>query len=221
MSNEKITLENLFNLLNSVPSADRQAVIEVVYQAAKSKIDELVENYNQVYGFFDQLTAFAVATGEKFNVKKPKRLDFNKINEFYTDESSEKELGSSENKQNLEEHPEQAPESAPETEPQKEEQATQSSESDKSESNVGDGEPKSEGKKVDPESEPKAEDDDEKTGETEVQKNQLSDEELRNNFVSKLESYGCKLSPELASSLAIDELEKMLNKFKPKQANAA
>lgn len=213
MSNEKITLENLFNLLNSVPSADRQAVIEVVYQAAKSKIDELVENYNQVYGFFDQLTAFAVATGEKFNVKKPKRLDFNKINEFYTDESSEKELGSSENKQNLEEHPEPAPEEA-----QKDEQATQSSESDKAEHN--DGEPKSEGKKVDPESEPKAEDD-EKTGETEKQKTQLSDEELRNNFVSELESYGCKLSPELASSLAIDELEKMLNKFKPKQANAA
>lgn len=218
MSNEKITLENLFNLLNSVPSADRQAVIEVVYQAAKSKIDELVENYNQVYGFFEQLTAFAVATGEKFNVKKPKRLDFNKIHEFYVDEPSQKELGSSENKQNLEDHPEPAPESAPDTKPQKEEQATQSSESDNSEPNVG--EPKSEGEKVGPESETKAEDD-EKTGETEDQKPQLSDEELRNNFVSKLASFGCKLDPELASSLSIENLENMLNTFKHNQANAA
>lgn len=110
-SNEKITLENLFNLLNSVPSADRQAVIEVVYKAAKSKIDELIENYNQVYGFFDQLTAFAVATGEQFNVKKPKRLDFNKIQDFYVNESTDQNLGSNEQNQNVEEHPEPASES--------------------------------------------------------------------------------------------------------------
>ena len=37
-SNEKITLENLFNLLNSVPSADRQAVIEVVYKIGRAHV---------------------------------------------------------------------------------------------------------------------------------------------------------------------------------------
>lgn len=216
-SNEKITLENLFNLLNSVPSADRQAVIEVVYKAAKSKIDELVENYNQVYGFFDQLTAFAVATGEQFNVKKPKRLDYNKIHEFYVDEPSQKDLGSSEEKQALEEHQEPAPETVPETEPQKEEQTTQSSGSDETAPKVE--EPKPEGE-VAPVSEPKVEED-KKTDETHEQKTQLSDEELRNNFVSELEKYGCKLLPELASSFAIEELENMLNKCKTKQANAA
>lgn len=52
-------------------------------------------------------------------------------------------------------------------------------------------------------------------------KTQLSDEELRNNFVAELESFGCKLPPELASSFAIEELENMLNKCKTKQANVA
>lgn len=217
-SNEKITLENLFNLLNSVPSADRQAVIEVVYQAAKSKIDDLIENYNQIYGFFDQLTAFAVATGEQFNVKKPKRLDFNKIQDFYVNESTDQNLGSNEQNQNVEVHPEPAPESVTESEPQKEEQTTQSSEADEADPKVE--EPKPEGEKVAPESEPKVEDGN-KTDETEEQKTQLSDEELRKNFVSELESYGCKFPPEIASSFAIEELEKMLNKCKSKQANAA
>lgn len=217
-SNEKITLENLFNLLNSVPSADRQAVIEVVYKAAKSKIDDLIENYNQVYGFFDQLTAFAVATGEQFNVKKPKRLDFNKIQDFYVNESTDEVLGSNEDHQNLEEHQEPAPESVTESETQKEENATQLSGSDETDPKVE--EPKPEGEKVAPESEPKVEDD-KKTDETEEQKTQLSDEELRNNFVAELESFGCKLPPELASSFAIEELENMLNKCKTKQANVA
>lgn len=218
-SNEKITLENLFNLLNSVPSADRQAVIEVVYQAAKSKIDDLIENYNQIYGFFDQLTAFAVATGEQFNVKKPKRLDFNKIQDFYVNESTDEVLGSNEDHQNLEEHQEPAPESVTESETQNEEEnTTQPSQSDDTDPKIE--EPKPEGEKVAPESEPKV-DDDKKTDETEEQKTQLSDDELRNNFVSELESYGCKLAPELASSLAIENLENMLNKFKPKQSNAA
>ena len=217
-SNEKITLENLFNLLNSVPSADRQAVIEVVYQAAKSKIDDLIENYNQIYGFFDQLTAFAVATGEQFNVKKPKRLDFNKIQDFYVNESTDQNLGSNEQNQNVEVHPEPAPESVTESETQKEEQTTQSSETDEADPKVE--EPKPEGEKVSPESEPKVEDGN-KTDETEEQKTQLSDEELRNNFVAELESFGCKLPPELASSFAIEELENMLNKCKTKQANVA
>lgn len=217
-SNEKITLENLFNLLNSVPSADRQAVIEVVYKAAKSKIDELIENYNQVYGFFDQLTAFAVATGEQFNVKKPKRLDFNKIQDFYVNESTDEVLGSNEDHQNLEEHQEPAPESVTESETQKEENATQLSGSDETDPKVE--EPKHEGEKSDTESETKSEDD-KKTDETEEQKTQLSDEELRNNFVAELESFGCKLPPELVSSFAIEELENMLNKCKTKQANVA
>lgn len=219
-SNEKITLENLFNLLNSVPSADRQAVIEVVYQAAKSKIDDLIENYNQIYGFFDQLTAFAVATGEQFNVKKPKRLDFNKIQDFYVNESTDEVLGSNEDHQNLEEHQEPAPESVTESETQNEEEnTTQPSQSDDTDPKVE--EPKPEGEKVDPESELKVEDD-KKTDENDEQKTQLSDEELRNNFVSELEKYGCKLDPELASSLAIENLENMLNTFnKLKQANAA
>lgn len=217
-SNEKITLENLFNLLNSVPSADRQAVIEVVYKAAKSKIDELIENYNQVYGFFDQLTAFAVATGEQFNVKKPKRLDFNKIQDFYVNESTDEVLGSNEDHQNLEEHQEPAPESVTESETQKEENATQLSGSDETDPKVE--EPKHEGEKSDTESETKSEDD-KKTDETHEQKTQLSDQELRNNFVAELESFGCKLLPELASSFAIEELENMLNKCKTKQANVA
>ena len=218
-SNEKITLENLFNLLNSVPSADRQTVIEVVYQAAKSKIDDLIENYNQVYGFFDQLTAFAVATGEQFNVKKPKRLDFNKIQDFYVNESTDEVLGSNEDHQNLEEHQEPAPESVTESETQNEEEnTTQPSQSDDTDPKVE--EPKPEGEKVAPESELKVEDD-KKTDENDEQKTQLSDEELRNNFVSELEKYGCKLDPELASSLAIENLENMLNTFKLKQANAA
>ena len=218
-SNEKITLENLFNLLNSVPSADRQAVIEVVYQAAKSKIDDLIENYNQIYGFFDQLTAFAVATGEQFNVKKPKRLDFNKIQDFYVNESTDEVLGSNEDHQNLEEHQEPAPESVTESETQNEEEnTTQPSQSDDTDPKVE--EPKPEGEKVAPESELKVEDD-KKTDENDEQKTQLSDEELRNNFVSELEKYGCKLDPELASSLAIENLENMLNTFKLKQANAA
>lgn len=217
-SNEKITLENLFNLLNSVPSADRQAVIEVVYKAAKRKIDDLIENYNQVYGFFDQLTAFAVATGEQFNVKKPKRLDFNKIQDFYVNESTDEVLGSNEDHQNLEEHQEPATESVTESETQKEENATQLSQSDETDPKVE--EPKPDGEKVAPESEPKVEDD-KKTDETEEQKTQLSDEELRNNFVAELESFGCKLPPELASSFAIEELENMLNKCKTKQANVA
>ena len=186
-SNEKITLENLFNLLNSVPSADRQAVIEVVYKAAKSKIDDLIENYNQVYGFFDQLTAFAVATGEQFNVKKPKRLDFNKIQDFYVNESTDEVLGSNEDHQNLEEHQEPAPESVTESETQKEENATQLFGSDETDPKVE--EPKHEGEKSDTESETKSEDD-KKTDETEEQKTQLSDEELRNNFVAELEKIG-------------------------------
>lgn len=218
-SNEKITLENLFNLLNSVPSADRQAVIEVVYKAAKSKIDELIESYNQVYGFFDQLTAFAVATGEQFNVKKPKRLDFNKIQDFYVNESTDEVLGSNEDHQNLEEHQEPAPESVTESETQKEEEnATQPSQSDETDPKVE--EPKPEGEKSDTESETKSEDD-KKTDETEEQKTQLSDEELRKNLVSELEKYGCKLAPDSASSIEIEKLENMLNTFKPKQANAA
>lgn len=217
-SNEKITLENLFNLLNSVPSADRQAVIEVVYKAAKSKIDELIENYNQVYGFFDQLTAFAVATGEQFNVKKPKRLDFNKIQDFYVNESTDEVLGSNEDHQNLEEHQEPAPESVTESETQKEENATQLSGSDETDPKVE--EPKHEGEKVAPESEPKVEDD-KNNDESDEKKTELTNEELRRNLISELQSIGINLSSEVATNSTLENLENMLNTFKPKQSNAA
>lgn len=217
-SNEKITLENLFNLLNSVPSADRQAVIEVVYKAAKSKIDELIENYNQVYGFFDQLTAFAVATGEQFNVKKPKRLDFNKIQDFYVNESTDEVLGSNEDHQNLEEHQEPAPESVTESETQKEENATQLSGSDETDPKVE--EPKPEGEKVAPESEPKVEDD-KNNDESDEKKTELTNEELRRNLISELQSIGINLSSEVATNSTLENLENMLNTFKPKQSNAA
>lgn len=217
-SNEKITLENLFNLLNSVPSADRQAVIEVVYKAAKSKIDELVENYNQVYGFFDQLTAFAVATGEQFNVKKPKRLDFNKIQDFYVNEPTDEVLGSNEDHQNLEEHQKPAPESVTESETQKEEQTTQSSEADESDPKVE--EPNPEGEKVAPESEPKVEDD-KNNDESDKKKTELTNEELRRNLISELQSIGINLSSEVATNSTLENLENMLNTFKPKQSNAA
>lgn len=217
-SNEKITLENLFNLLNSVPSADRQAVIEVVYKAAKSKIDELIENYNQVYGFFDQLTAFAVATGEQFNVKKPKRLDFNKIQDFYVNESTDEVLGSNEDHQNLEEHQEPAPESVTESETQKEDNATQLSQSDETDPKVE--EPKPEGEKVAPESEPKVEDD-KNNDESDEKKTELTNEELRRNLISELQSIGINLSSEVATNSTLENLENMLNTFKPKQSNAA
>lgn len=217
-SNEKITLENLFNLLNSVPSADRQAVIEVVYQAAKRKIDELIENYNQIYGFFDQLTAFAVATGEQFNVKKPKRLDFNKIQDFYVNESTDEVLGSNEDHQNLEEHQEPAPESVTESETQKEEQTTQSSEADESDPKVE--EPNPEGEKLAPESEPKVEDD-KNNDESDKKKTELTNEELRRNLISELQSIGINLSSEVATNSTLENLENMLNTFKPKQSNAA
>lgn len=217
-SNEKITLENLFNLLNSVPSADRQAVIEVVYKAAKSKIDDLIENYNQVYGFFDQLTAFAVATGEQFNVKKPKRLDFNKIQDFYVNESTDEVLGSNEDHQNLEEHQEPAPESVTESETQKEENATQLSQSDETDPKVE--EPKPEGEKVAPESEPKVEDD-KNNDESDEKKTELTNEELRRNLISELQSIGINLSSEVATNSTLENLENMLNTFKPKQSNAA
>ena len=217
-SNEKITLENLFNLLNSVPSADRQAVIEVVYQAAKRKIDELIENYNQIYGFFDQLTAFAVATGEQFNVKKPKRLDFNKIQDFYVNESTDEVYGSNEDHQNLEEHQEPAPESVTESETQKEENATQLSQSDETDPKVE--EPKPEGEKVAPESEPKVEDD-KNNDESDEKKTELTNEELRRNLISELQSIGINLSSEVATNSTLENLENMLNTFKPKQSNAA
>lgn len=217
-SNEKITLENLFNLLNSVPSADRQAVIEVVYQAAKRKIDELIENYNQIYGFFDQLTAFAVATGEQFNVKKPKRLDFNKIQDFYVNESTDEVLGSNEDHQNLEEHQEPAPESVTESETQKKENATQLSQSDETDPKVE--EPKPEGEKVAPESEPKVEDD-KNNDESDEKKTELTNEELRRNLISELQSIGINLSSEVATNSTLENLENMLNTFKPKQSNAA
>ncbi len=217
-SNEKITLENLFNLLNSVPSADRQAVIEVVYQAAKRKIDELIENYNQIYGFFDQLTAFAVATGEQFNVKKPKRLDFNKIQDFYVNESTDEVLGSNEDHHNLEEHQEPAPESVTESETQKEENATQLSQSDETDPKVE--EPKPEGEKVAPESEPKVEDD-KNNDESDEKKTELTNEELRRNLISELQSIGINLSSEVATNSTLENLENMLNTFKPKQSNAA
>lgn len=217
-SNEKITLENLFNLLNSVPSADRQAVIEVVYQAAKRKIDELIENYNQIYGFFDQLTAFAVATGEQFNVKKPKRLDFNKIQDFYVNESTDQNLGSNEQNQNVEVHPEPAPESVTESETQKEENATQLSQSDETDPKVE--EPKPEGEKVAPESEPKVEDD-KNNDESDEKKTELTNEELRRNLISELQSIGINLSSEVATNSTLENLENMLNTFKPKQSNAA
>lgn len=217
-SNKKITLENLFNLLNSVPSADRQAVIEVVYKAAKSKIDDLIENYNQVYGFFDQLTAFAVATGEQFNVKKPKRLDFNKIQDFYVNESTDEVLGSNEDHQNLEEHQEPAPESVTESETQKEENATQLSQSDETDPKVE--EPKPEGEKVAPESEPKVEDD-KNNDESDEKKTELTNEELRRNLISELQSIGINLSSEVATNSTLENLENMLNTFKPKQSNAA
>lgn len=217
-SNEKITLENLFNLLNSVPSADRQAVIEVVYQAAKRKIDELIENYNQIYGFFDQLTAFAVATGEQFNVKKPKRLDFNKIQDFYVNESTDEVLGSNEDHQNLEEHQEPAPESVTESETQKEENATQLSQSDETDPKVE--EPKPEGEKVAPESEPKVKDD-KNNDESDEKKTELTNEELRRNLISELQSIGINLSSEVATNSTLENLENMLNTFKPKQSNAA
>lgn len=217
-SNEKITLENLFNLLNSVPSADRQAVIEVVYQAAKSKIDDLIENYNQIYGFFDQLTAFAVATGEQFNVKKPKRLDFNKIQDFYVNESTDQNLGSNEQNQNVEVHPEPAPESVTESETQKEENATQLSQSDETDPKVE--EPKHEGEKVAPESEPKVEDD-KNNDESDEKKTELTNEELRRNLISELQSIGINLSSEVATNSTLENLENMLNTFKPKQSNAA
>lgn len=216
-SNEKITLENLFNLLNSVPSADRQAVIEVVYQAAKRKIDELIENYNQIYGFFDQLTAFAVATGEQFNVKKPKRLDFNKIQDFYVNESTDEVLGSNEDHQNLEEHQEPAPESVTESETQKEENATQLSQSDETDPKVE--EPKPEGEKSDTESESKSEDD--KNRDDSDEKTELTNEELRRNLISELQSIGINLSSEVATNSTLENLENMLNTFKPKQSNAA
>lgn len=217
-SNKKITLENLFNLLNSVPSADRQAVIEVVYKAAKSKIDDLIENYNQVYGFFDQLTAFAVATGEQFNVKKPKRLDFNKIQDFYVNESTDEVLGSNEDHQNLEEHQEPAPESVTESETQKDENATQLSQSDETDPKVE--EPKPEGEKVAPESEPKVEDD-KNNDESDEKKTELTNEELRRNLISELQSIGINLSSEVATNSTLENLENMLNTFKPKQSNAA
>ena len=217
-SNEKITLENLFNLLNSVPSADRQAVIEVVYQAAKSKIDDLIENYNQIYGFFDHLTAFAVATGEQFNVKKPKRLDFNKIQDFYVNESTDQNLGSNEQNQNVEVHPEPAPESVTESETQKEENATQLSQSDETDPKVE--EPKHEGEKVAPESEPKVEDD-KNNDESDEKKTEPTNEELRRNLISELQSIGINLSSEVATNSTLENLENMLNTFKPKQSNAA
>lgn len=216
-SNEKITLENLFNLLNSVPSADRQAVIEVVYKAAKSKIDDLIENYNQVYGFFDQLTAFAVATGEQFNVKKPKRLDFNKIQDFYVNESTEEVLGSNEDHQNLEEHQEPAPESVTESETQKEENATQLSGSDETDPKVE--EPKHEGEKSDTESETKSEDD--KNRDDSDEKTELTNEELRSNLISELQNLNSNLSSDESLSSNIKALEIMLNKYKSMQANVA
>lgn len=216
-SNEKITLENLFNLLNSVPSADRQAVIEVVYKAAKSKIDELIESYNQVYGFFDQLTAFAVATGEQFNVKKPKRLDFNKIHDFYVNESTDEVLGSNEDHQNLEEHQEPAPESVTESETQKEENATQPSQSDETDPKVE--EPKPEGEKSDTKSESKSEDD--KNRDNSDEKTELTNEELRSNLISELQNLNSNLSSDESLSSNIKALEIMLNKYKSMQANVA
>lgn len=217
-SNEKITLENLFNLLNAVPSADRQAVIEVVYKAAKSKIDELIENYNQVYGFFDQLTAFAVATGEQFNVKKPKRLDFNKIKDFYVNESTDEVLGSNEQNQNVEEHQEPAPESVPESETQKEEEnATQLSGTDETDPKVE--EPKPDGEKSDTESETKSEDD--KNRDDSAEKTELTNEELRSNLISELQNLNSNLSSDESLSSNIKALEIMLNKYKSMQANVA
>lgn len=96
MANNKITLEDLFNLLNSVPSADKSSVIDVVYSAAKSKIEELVQNYNQIYTFYQQLTSFSILTGEQFKVVVPDVVDYKIVSSEIQNTISEKTVGSSE-----------------------------------------------------------------------------------------------------------------------------
>ena len=95
MANSKITLENLFNLLNSVPSADKDSVIEVAYSAVKSKLDELVQNYNQIYSFYQQLTSFSILTGEEFKIFVPDVVDYNIVSHEIQNSVSEKALGNS------------------------------------------------------------------------------------------------------------------------------
>lgn len=96
MANNKITLEDLFNLLNSVPSADKSSVIDVVYSAAKIKIEELVQNYNQIYTFYQQLTSFSILTGEQFKVVVPDVVDYKIVSSEIQNTISEKTVGSSE-----------------------------------------------------------------------------------------------------------------------------
>lgn len=96
MANNKITLEDLFNLLNSVPSADKSSVIDVVYSAAKNKIEELVQNYNQIYTFYQQLTSFSILTGEQFKVFVPDVVDYKIVSSEIQNTISEKTVGSSE-----------------------------------------------------------------------------------------------------------------------------
>lgn len=96
MANSKITLENLFNLLNSVPSADKSSVIDVAYSAVKSKLDELVQNYNQIYSFYQQLTSFSILTGEEFKILVPDVVDYNIVSHEIQNTVSEKAVGNPE-----------------------------------------------------------------------------------------------------------------------------
>lgn len=102
MANNKITLEDLFNLLNSVPSADKSSVIDVVYSAAKIKIEELVQNYNQIYTFYQQLTSFSILTGEQFKVVVPDVVDYKIVSSEIQNTISEKTVGNSESVHEIE-----------------------------------------------------------------------------------------------------------------------
>lgn len=77
-SNNTVTLERLFNLMNSAPEKNRQDLVNRAYEAIKPRIAEIIEEYKEFYVFFEQLKAFCISTGENYAVSIPNDIDFNK-----------------------------------------------------------------------------------------------------------------------------------------------
>ena len=82
MCEKKVTLNALYDLLKKVPMTDRQRVVDLAFNAVKPEIDKIANQYEEYFGFYSQLQAFAYNSGQDFVVytSAEKQLLDSKVN---------------------------------------------------------------------------------------------------------------------------------------------
>lgn len=78
MSNSNtITLEHFVTLLDGIPKRDRGDFVQIAYNAIKPLIQKKVEEYKEIYKFFDALEKFSEETGEIYEVSLDEEVNSN------------------------------------------------------------------------------------------------------------------------------------------------